>query len=89
MSNIISYDLIEKIISIGGNAKMVSVILIALSVLFGGVCFFYTGNSGNAGTDIAEEVIEGAIKAETGVDVDIDLEKIIPPKDKTDKKTGV
>jgi hypothetical protein len=50
-------------------------VIIILSVIFSGVCYWYTGKINNPGTEFAEEVIEEIVKKETGIDID----KLLPP----------
>ena len=67
--------LVDKVIAMGANTKVICFVIIILSVIFSGVCFWYTGKINNPGTEFAEEVIEEIVKKETGIDID----KLLPP----------
>ena len=68
-------SLVDKVIAIGVNTKVICLGIILLSVVFAGVCYWYTGKVDNPGTEFAEEVIEEIVKKETGIDID----KLLPP----------
>ena len=68
-------NLVDKIITMGIKTKVICFVIIILSVIFSGVCYWYTGKIDNPGTEFAEEVIEEVVKKETG----IDIEKLLPP----------
>ena len=75
MNDLTIGSFIDKVISGEKNAKLFCIILIAVLVVFAGVCYWYTGKINNPGTEFAEEIIEEVIKKETG----IDIEQLLPP----------
>ena len=85
MNDLVGNKLIDQVLNIGGNPKMVAIIIIIASVVLGGACLFFTKDPNNLGTKVAEEVIEEVVEEETGLKIEFD--DFMPGQKKPDEKT--
>lgn len=75
-------SIVDQILSLGGNIKVVCFSLVIVAVIIGIVCMLITKNPTNLGVKVAEEVIEEVVEKETGINLDPLFDRINNALDK-------